>query len=330
MSDPDPDDEAQQTAPARAAASSVAAARKLAELLASPLAPVPRADHANEPARPPPAVRRDPPYRPAAAAATTVEPARPPPAATPPRDPSPPATPASRNDTPPGGRSDQAAIFAETLTRLAAEAQTLDDAHPPPVPPRPSLSDGESERGRGENEQGPDESEPGSDAALSSTEPPGPSDAPGIVSSDTATSPDLPPRSLAAEPARSVEPEADDDAPPLAPDAARLVRGVRRLMLVSSLTTVIAVAAVFGVIGYRVFRAADRQPPPPPPVPEPAPPAAPVEATLTLPHGARIIHTSVAEGLLVVALDIDGAIEMRTYDLKTLKPAARMGFTFVP
>jgi hypothetical protein len=323
MSDPDPDDEAQQTAPARAAASSVAAARKLAELLASPLAPVPRADHANEPARPPPPVRRDPPYRPAAAAATTVEPARPPPAVATPRDPSPPETAASQGDTPPVGRDSQAELFAETLTRLAAEAQALDDAPPPPVPPRPPPSDGVSE-------PGPGESAPVSDAAMSSTEPPGPSDAPGIVSSDAAASPDLTLRSVAPEPARSVEPEADDGEPPLAPDAARLVRRVRRLMLVSSLTTVIAVAAVFGVIGYRVFRTADRPPPPPPPVSEPAPPAAPVEATITLPHGARIIHTTVAEGLLVVALDIDGAIEMRTYDLKTLKPAARMGFTFVP
>jgi len=98
------------------------------------------------------------------------------------------------------------------------------------------------------------------------------------------------------------------------------------MMLISGLTTVIAVAAVFGVIGYRVFKTADR----PPPAPPPALPQAPLEATLTLPKEARIVYTTVAEDLLVVSLDIAGVIEVRTYDLKTLKPAARMGFTTVP
>jgi hypothetical protein len=106
------------------------------------------------------------------------------------------------------------------------------------------------------------------------------------------------------------------------------------MMVVSGLTTVIAVGAVFGVIGYRLFRAADRPPPPPPPpapAPEPAPPSqAPVEATLALPKNARIVYAAVAEDLLILSLDIDGAIEIRTYDLKTLKPAGRMSFSEIP
>ena len=42
---------------------------------------------------------------------------------------------------------------------------------------------------------------------------------------------------------------------PLDPQAARLAAKVRLLMLVSALTTVVAVGAVLAVIGYRVFKA---------------------------------------------------------------------------
>ena len=44
-----------------------------------------------------------------------------------------------------------------------------------------------------------------------------------------------------------------DDEKPLDPEAARIVAKVRRLMMIASLTTFIAVAVVIGVIGYRVF-----------------------------------------------------------------------------
>ena len=46
-----------------------------------------------------------------------------------------------------------------------------------------------------------------------------------------------------------------DDAAPLDPAAARMVAKVRWLMLISGLTTLVAIAAVIGVIGYRVFKA---------------------------------------------------------------------------
>src|SRR4249920_591143 len=49
-----------------------------------------------------------------------------------------------------------------------------------------------------------------------------------------------------------------DDEKPLDPDAARIVANVRRLMIIASLTTFIAVAAVIGVIGYRVFKGEGR------------------------------------------------------------------------
>jgi len=297
-------------------ASSVAAARKLAELLASPLEPVIRTEQTVEAGRAP-SVGHDPPYRPAAAAATAVEHAPSAPAVAEPLPPSPRVTAVSPEHVSLAGRSNETASGSEAGTRPVAEAQALDDAQASPVAPEPPPSG--------------DEGEPGPDAVLPSVERTVSSDASVIVSSDAATSSDLPPPPAPA-PATSVEPAADDGDPPLDPAAARLVKRVRRLMLVSSLTTVIAVAAVFGVIGYRVFKAADRPPPAPQPTPEPAPtaPPAPLEATLTLPQGARIIYTTVAEGLLVVSLDIGGAIEIRTYDLETLKPAARMSFTSVP
>ena len=45
-----------------------------------------------------------------------------------------------------------------------------------------------------------------------------------------------------------------DDEPPLDPAAARMVARVRWLMLISGVTTMVAIAAVLGVIGYRVFK----------------------------------------------------------------------------
>ena len=50
-----------------------------------------------------------------------------------------------------------------------------------------------------------------------------------------------------------VQDMSDDDEKPLDPEAARIVARVRRLMMIASMTTFVAVAVVLGVIGYRVF-----------------------------------------------------------------------------
>jgi hypothetical protein len=55
-----------------------------------------------------------------------------------------------------------------------------------------------------------------------------------------------------------------------------------------------------------------------------------VDMTLTLPRGARIKQTAVAGDRLVITLEIDGATEVRTFDLKTLQPAGRMSFGSAP
>lgn len=100
--------------------------------------------------------------------------------------------------------------------------------------------------------------------------------------------------------------------------ADRMVARVRLLMIIAALTTLIAIAAVVGVIGYRVFRAG-------------GPAAAAIaDGVITLPKGARVIASSLADSHLAVTLDIGGATEIRTYDLKTLKETGRIRFATAP
>jgi hypothetical protein len=107
-----------------------------------------------------------------------------------------------------------------------------------------------------------------------------------------------------------------DDEKPLDPAAASIVAKVRWLMLISGATTLIAVAAVLGVIGYRVFKSEGS--------------AAQADITALLPKGARIVSTAVAEDRIAVTLDVGGALEIRTFDLKTLKPTGRLRFATEP
>ncbi len=97
-----------------------------------------------------------------------------------------------------------------------------------------------------------------------------------------------------------------DDEKPLDPKAARAVAQMRRLMIIASATTFLAVAVVLGVIGYRVFRIEGRAPPP-------------GNVTATLPAGAKVISSAVGDGRIVLTVEIGGAIELRTFDLNTLK-----------
>jgi hypothetical protein len=107
---------------------------------------------------------------------------------------------------------------------------------------------------------------------------------------------------------------ADDEAP-FDPAAARIVAKVRWLMLIAGATTLLAIAAVISVIGYRVFKAEG---------------SASVDVTALLPKGARVISAAVAEDRIAVMLDVGGAIEIRTFDAKTLKPTGRLRFATEP
>jgi len=98
---------------------------------------------------------------------------------------------------------------------------------------------------------------------------------------------------------------------PIDPEAERAVAQVRKLMMIASATTFIAVAVVLGVIGYRVFHLEGR-----------APQLADVAATL--PAGAKVLSTAVGDGRIVLTVEIAGAIEIRVFDAQTLKPTGRL------
>ncbi len=95
---------------------------------------------------------------------------------------------------------------------------------------------------------------------------------------------------------------------PLDPEAERAIAKVRRLMMIASVTTFLAVAAVLGVIGYRIFHLGESASPPPP------------QAGPVLPAGAKILSSAVGDGRIVLTVEIDGAIALYSFDLATLRP----------
>ena len=113
------------------------------------------------------------------------------------------------------------------------------------------------------------------------------------------------------------------EAPAAAADAtfAGVAARVRLMMLISGLNTMIAIAAVIGVIGYRVYHSGGS-----------TGPVAQGTASdiVTLPKSARVTATAVAGDRIVVTLDIAGATEIRTFEAKTLKEAGRLRFATEP
>ena len=105
-----------------------------------------------------------------------------------------------------------------------------------------------------------------------------------------------------------------DTEKPLDPEAAGVVAKVRRLMVVSTLTTFLAVAAVIAVIGYRVFKGDER-----------APSLTAVSAAI--PAGAKVLSTAIGDGRLVVTVETNGVIELLSFDLNSLKPVGRVRLT---
>jgi Family of unknown function (DUF6476) len=107
-----------------------------------------------------------------------------------------------------------------------------------------------------------------------------------------------------------------NDEKPLDPMQARIVAKVRWLMLLSGVATVIGIAAVIGVIGYRFFRFQGSVPP--------------IDMIAQLPKGARILQTAVASGRIAVTVDIGGTTEILLYDLKTLHAVGRLKLAPTP
>jgi hypothetical protein len=110
--------------------------------------------------------------------------------------------------------------------------------------------------------------------------------------------------------------KSDDKKPddPAAANPPEALAKVRLLMLISALTTAIAIAAVVGVIGYRVYHAGDSG-------------AGTISnGTVFLPKGAHVVSTTIGDGRIVVTLDVGGQSEVRIYDLKTLQQTGRLQF----
>jgi hypothetical protein len=114
-------------------------------------------------------------------------------------------------------------------------------------------------------------------------------------------------------------PSTDDD--DLDPAAARMVAKVRGLMLIAGLTTMVAIAAVLGVIGYRVFTLQGSGT---------TSPGMPADVLAALPKGARVVSTTAAGDRIVVTVEIGGQVEIRTFDLHNLKPVGRLRLTPAP
>jgi hypothetical protein len=57
---------------------------------------------------------------------------------------------------------------------------------------------------------------------------------------------------------------------------------------------------------------------------------APAEVTATLPKGAKVVSTAVADDRIAVTVEVGGALEVRTFDLKTLRPTGRLRFATEP
>jgi hypothetical protein len=107
-----------------------------------------------------------------------------------------------------------------------------------------------------------------------------------------------------------------DDNPPLSPAQARMLARVRRLMLISGMATVLGIAVVVTVIGYRVFGSEGS--------------AGAADIMTVLPKGSRVVSTAVAGERIVVTLDIAGATEIRIFDARTLQPHGRLRFAVEP
>jgi hypothetical protein len=114
----------------------------------------------------------------------------------------------------------------------------------------------------------------------------------------------------------TVDHNSDPDEKPLDPEQQRIVAKVRWLMLVSGFATFLGIAVVIGVIGYRVYRSGGN--------------VAPTEVTAMLPKGAKVVSTAVADDRVAVTIEVGGTLELRTFDLKTLRPTGRLRFATEP
>jgi hypothetical protein len=114
----------------------------------------------------------------------------------------------------------------------------------------------------------------------------------------------------------SVMPKASDQSSPnpdAAADLAATVARVRWLMIISGITTLVAIAAVIGVIGYRVYGGRSGT-------------GTIINGTVFLPKGAHVDSTTISGDRIVVTLDVGGLSEVRIFDLKNLQLVGQFHF----
>ena len=97
-------------------------------------------------------------------------------------------------------------------------------------------------------------------------------------------------------------------------ETAHLVARARVMMVISGLTTLLAIAAVVVVIGYRLSNTRGVGPGPV------------TDNLLTLPKGAHVVSTSVTASFIAVTLEVGGVTEVRIFDRKSLQPVGRLHF----
>jgi hypothetical protein len=102
--------------------------------------------------------------------------------------------------------------------------------------------------------------------------------------------------------------------PILDPAQARLHAKMRRLMMISGFATVLGIAVVIVVIGYRVFGGVGSV----------------ADVTALLPKGAKVVSTTIAGDRIAVVIDAGGTVEVRTFDLRSLRPTGRLKFAAEP
>lgn len=107
------------------------------------------------------------------------------------------------------------------------------------------------------------------------------------------------------------------DGDDLGPGQARVIQRVRRLMFGSLLVMAAGFLAVFGVIAYRLYASAERARPP-------------MEETLNLARGARVMSTSASGTRLLVTVENSGVVEILIYDIETLQPMGRFVIKSTP
>jgi Family of unknown function (DUF6476) len=104
-------------------------------------------------------------------------------------------------------------------------------------------------------------------------------------------------------------PDEHDTQPALTADQAKVFTRVRRLMTVSALATLLGIAVILIVIGYRLYRNDG---------------TSILESTDVLPEGARVIATAVSGERILVTVAIGDTVEIRTYDARTLRRQGRL------